>query len=146
MSVGGNFHNPQWPKNQVDWVCANFRQCASFALMVDAFNEVFHTHRSRNAMIGKCDRLGLHDPGQGPKPTRHYPPRRPRGPRKQYKRSSRAAMQMQPRLESKYDCAWPGDFPCICKASIGPYCEVHAKLAYRQMPTERRIKQLMYYH
>jgi hypothetical protein len=131
-----------WTKDQVDWLANCFQTGASFAKMAAAFSDTFQVQRSRNSILGKIRRMGLKRGKMVPQRKRKS--RNARPPSKVKRRALSVLQQIPDRVESKNDCAWPEVTPCLKKAVIGPYCEEHARLAYRELPSEARIKKLIY--
>jgi GcrA cell cycle regulator len=146
----------RWDDKHVDRLkeLAPTKSCAVIAAWL---NIQFSTAYTRNAVIGKLNRLGLSKPVTAPQDSR-VGPRKPRKPRKQYAPSGfdrtappplatlplpmnepnpAAAMPFEA-LTSRM-CRWPyGDGPFLfCGAEIAghpSYCPCHADVAGRPAP------------
>jgi hypothetical protein len=142
-----------WPIEHIDWLKNNYNK-GSFTVLEQEFNLAFpDSPRTRNSLIGKANRLGLRRPVKEPSVERKKKcsPFAPKlyAQRKPYASKlppcDDALRAIPDKIISNHDCAWPSETgQCKFKACIGPYCENHAKLAYREMPSKARIRKLVY--
>ena len=161
MSGGYHHHATTWTEPMVARLHELFKEGLSCALTAKALNQQFGTQLSRNAVIGKQNRLGLIRGHAHQAKGAKRQPMKPRGdvfiPKKKFAKEPatllvevRAFPVMLTGLTSK-TCRWPisgegadtlfcGDLP----HGEWPYCHGHGHIGYRiEAPSQKTPERIL---